>query len=34
MHFHYIPKPAAAGDKEGLVVGWPGMLTTFELGSR
>ncbi|KLT39498.1 HIT-like protein [Cutaneotrichosporon oleaginosum] len=23
VHFHYIPKPADAGDKAGLVVGWP-----------
>ncbi|BEJ13222.1 hypothetical protein CspHIS471_0303960 [Cutaneotrichosporon sp. HIS471] len=23
VHFHYIPKPAGAGDKAGLVVGWP-----------
>ncbi|WVQ85733.1 hypothetical protein IAT38_007900 [Cryptococcus sp. DSM 104549] len=23
VHFHVIPKPADAGDKEGLVVGWP-----------
>ncbi|UOH79833.1 hypothetical protein LQV05_002480 [Cryptococcus neoformans] len=23
VHFHVIPKPAEAGDKEGLVIGWP-----------
>jgi hypothetical protein len=23
VHFHFIPKPAEAGDKEGLVIGWP-----------
>ncbi|ORY32190.1 HIT-like domain-containing protein [Naematelia encephala] len=23
VHFHVIPKPAGAGDKAGLVVGWP-----------
>ncbi|KAI9634435.1 hydrolase [Dioszegia hungarica] len=23
VHFHMIPKPAEAGDKEGLVIGWP-----------
>ncbi|KAK8865595.1 hypothetical protein IAR55_000739 [Kwoniella newhampshirensis] len=23
VHFHIIPKPADAGDKEGLVIGWP-----------
>ena len=24
VHFHMIPKPEDAGDKEGLVIGWPG----------
>lgn len=23
VHFHIIPKPEDAGDKEGLVIGWP-----------
>ncbi|ORX35447.1 putative hydrolase [Kockovaella imperatae] len=23
VHFHIIPKPSDAGDKEGLVIGWP-----------
>ncbi|RSH90388.1 hit protein 1 [Saitozyma podzolica] len=23
VHFHVIPKPADASDKEGLVIGWP-----------
>lgn len=23
VHFHVIPKPAEAGDKAGLVIGWP-----------
>ncbi|WVN85495.1 uncharacterized protein L203_100641 [Cryptococcus depauperatus CBS 7841] len=23
VHFHIIPKPAEAGDNEGLVIGWP-----------
>ncbi|ODO07625.1 hydrolase [Cryptococcus wingfieldii CBS 7118] len=30
VHFHVIPKPADAGDKEGLVVGWPGQKTPMD----
>ncbi|WVQ71322.1 hypothetical protein IAR50_000850 [Cryptococcus sp. DSM 104548] len=30
VHFHVIPKPADAGDKEGLVVGWPAQKTPMD----
>lgn len=31
VHFHYIPKPADAGDKAGLVVGWPSKCSPTHL---